>query len=242
MFRTVVLSSCAVLVLAMSPAAVAEKVALRAANGRFLRTADDGVLRAESFFPLDKETFELVSRGPTTGAAGREVALQGPGGRYLVPDPRDGHTPRLAAMGTKPADRETFQLVPAGTARFALRPRGSSGWLVFLPAAEHAAGPKIAGGPALRETVEIYRVGELPAILQTAVPVAIRTLATEELSGKQYDKTQKHDTEKYVDLPAPTLKDPKRMKRHMVLGITEEYRIQCSSTDRPTSTSPPCRS
>ncbi len=64
MFRTVVLSSCAVLVLAMSPAAVAEKVALRAANGRFLRTADDGVLRAESFFPLDKETFELVCAGP----------------------------------------------------------------------------------------------------------------------------------------------------------------------------------
>ena len=56
--------------------------------------------------------------------------------------------------------------------------------------------------------VEIYRIRELPAILQTALPAVIRTLAAEELAGKQYDKTQKHETEKYVDLPAPTLKDP----------------------------------
>ena len=74
--------------------------------------------------------------------------------------------------------------------------------------------------------MEIYRIGELPAILQTAMPAVIRALAAEELAGKQYDKTQKHETEKYVDLPAPTLKDPKRTKRHKVIGITEEYRVQ----------------
>ena len=74
--------------------------------------------------------------------------------------------------------------------------------------------------------MEIYRIGELPAILKTALPAVVRALAAEELAGKQYDKTQKHETEKYIDLPAPTLKDPKRMKRRQVLGITEEYRIQ----------------
>ncbi len=74
--------------------------------------------------------------------------------------------------------------------------------------------------------MEIYRLRELPAILQTALPAVVRALATEELAGKKYDQTQKHETEKYLDLPAPTLKDPKRMKRHKVIGITEEYRIQ----------------
>ncbi|MGO9112720.1 MAG: fascin domain-containing protein [Thermoguttaceae bacterium] len=220
MFRTAMLSICAGLILATASVAVAENVALRAANGRFLRMADDGTIRAESFIPSDKETFELVLRGQ------RDVILKGLGGRYLMPDAVDGHTPRLGAAGTQPTDRETFELVPVGASRFALRPHGSNALLVFTPAVEHPARPKTPSDPARRETVEIYRIGELPAILKTALPAVIRTLATEELSGKQYDKTQKHKTEKYIDLPAPTLKDPTRMKRHQVIGITEEYRIQ----------------
>ncbi len=227
MIRTAVLLLRAVLItLAVSPPAVAEKVVLRAANGRFLRVSGDGALCAESFLASNKETFELVLRGQGTGAAGREVTLQGPGGRYFMPDPRDGHTPRLGPAGTQPADRETFQLVPVGTGRFALRPKGSKALLVFAPAAAQPADPKAPAGPALRETVEIYRVRELPAMLETALPAVIRTLAVEELAGKQYDKTQEHKTEKYIDLPAPTLKDLKRTKRRQVIGITEEYRIQ----------------
>ena len=66
---------------------------------------------------------------------------------------------------------------------------------------------------------------ELPSILGTAVPAALRTLAVEELAGKQYDKTQTHKTEKYVDLPDPTLNDLKRKKRHKVISVTEEYRV-----------------
>ena len=225
MFRTTVFSLCAILILAMSPAAVAEKVALRAVNGRFLRTTSNGTLRAESSLPSDKETFELALRGQ------QEVTLQEPGGRYLMADPHDGHTPRWGAGGTQPTGRETFQLVPSGANRFAFRPQVSNAFLVFAPAthpsgADHAAAPKTPTGPAPCETVEIYRIRELPAMLQTALPAVIRALATEELSGKQYDQMQKHETEKYVDLPAPTLKDPKRMKRHKVIEITEEYRVQ----------------
>ena len=74
--------------------------------------------------------------------------------------------------------------------------------------------------------MEIYRVRELPAILQTALPAALHALAAEELTGKQYDKTQTHKTEKYVDLPDPTLKDLKRTKRHKVIAVTEQYRVQ----------------
>jgi signal transduction histidine kinase len=74
--------------------------------------------------------------------------------------------------------------------------------------------------------VEIYRTRELPAILQTALPAVVRGLAAKELAGKEYDKTRKHKVEKFIDLPDPTLKDLTRMKRHQVVGLTEEYRVQ----------------
>ena len=95
-------------------------------------------IRAESFFPMDKEIFELVLRGQ------HEVTLQGPGGRYLIPDPRDGHTPRLAAAGhNRPAARHSSLCRP-GTSRFALRPHGSNASLVFALAAEHPGEPQAA--------------------------------------------------------------------------------------------------
>ena len=181
--------------------------------------ADDGALCAESFLPGDKETFALVSRGK------EEIALKGPGGRWLVPG-GDGRTPRLGGAAAEPGDHETFQLVPAGENHFALRGRGSSALLVFDPADARPPEPKAPLGPAVRETVEIHRVRELPTILQTAVPAALHTLAAEELAGKQYDKTQTHKTEKYLDLPDPTLKDPKRKKRHKLIAVTEEFRVQ----------------
>ena len=156
----------------------------------------------------------------------QQIALRGPSGRYLIPDPRDGHTPRLGAAGTPAADRETFQLVTVANNRFALRPHGSSALLVFEPGAVRPVKPQTPPAPAPGETLEIYRLGELPAILQTALPAVIDTLVAEELAGKQYDKTQQHKTEKYLDLPAPTLKDPQRKKRQRVLSMTEEYRIQ----------------
>jgi hypothetical protein len=74
--------------------------------------------------------------------------------------------------------------------------------------------------------VEIYRIRELPAILQTGLPALVRGLAAKELTGKEYDKTRKHKVEKFIDLPDPTLKDLTRTKRHQVLGLTEEYRLQ----------------
>ena len=77
-----------------------------------------------------------------------------------------------------------------------------------------------------RETVEIYRVGDLPAVLATLLPAALHTLAAAELAGKQYDKTQTHKSEKYVDLPDPRLTDLKHKKRHKVISVTEEVHVQ----------------
>ena len=89
-------------------------------------------------------------------------------------------------------------------------------------------------------TVEIYRIRELPAILQTALPAVIRGLAATELEGKQYDQGQKHKVEKYVRLPDPTLKDLGRMKSHQVRGLPK---IACRRgwTVMPVSKFPPCR-
>ena len=73
MFRAVPRMFCIALVLAALPVTAADKVALRAANGRFLRAADDGTVHADSLIVAEKETFELDSRGK------HDVVLKGPG-------------------------------------------------------------------------------------------------------------------------------------------------------------------
>ena len=70
-------------------------------------------------------------------------------------------------------------------------------------------------------------------MFHTAVSVTVQALAAKELTGKQYDQTRTHETNKYVELPAPTLKDPKRTKRVQVLGLTEEYRVQARLDGQP---------
>jgi hypothetical protein len=199
------LSLQALLLILSAWAPAAEKVALRAGNGRFLRADKDGFLRPDAQYPAENESFELIARGTD------EIALKGPGDRFLVANQRDGRTPRLGSARAQPGDAETLQIVRAGGNGVALRSIASKALLAF---------------PAPGETVEIYRIRKLPAVLQTALPTTVRGLAEKELAGKQYDKTRTHKKEKYIDLPAPTLHDPKRKKRHQVLGVTEESRVQ----------------
>jgi hypothetical protein len=203
-----------------SPALADEKVVLRAANGRFARADKDGTIRAEAWVPGESESFELTYRGK------EGIALKGPGGRFLVADARDGRTPRLLTTSVQAGDAATLQVVPAGAGRFGLRPRGSPHALVFDSTAAQAPAGRTAAGVTAREMVEVFRVRELPAVLQTAIPAAVQALAAKELAGKQYDKTRSHKIEKHVELPAPTLQDPNRTKKVQVLGLTEEYRVQ----------------
>ena len=220
MIHPAVLSLLLSLVVAL-PAGAAEKLAVRAANGRFLHVCDDGVLRAESSLPLDRETFDLASVGKD------EIAIKGPGGRYLVSDRKDARVLRLGTAIADPGDRETCRLVPVEGQRFAIWPRGYS----IPPLSKPGATLPFNGAKA--DTMEVYRVRPLPDLLQTAVSVTVQALTTQELTGKQYDKTGTHETNKYVNVPTPTLMDPKRKIRVQVLGVTEEYRVEAQLDGKP---------
>jgi hypothetical protein len=116
--------------------------------------------------------------------------------------------------------------VPAAENRFAFRSQASGRMLTLDPPAVWPPGGQAPQGPSPAESIEIYRIRQLPAILQAALPAAIRGLALEELAGKQYDKTRTHKTETHVYLPAPTLKDPLRTKRRDVPLLAEQYHLQ----------------
>jgi len=155
-----------------------------------------------------------------------QVALKASDGRWLVPDARDGRTPRLTTAWSEPSDGETFALVPAGENRFAFQSHASGRLLVLDPAAGRPAEAAASDGPSGAETIEVYYTHQLPTVLETAIPAAINRLAEEELADKQYDKSFRHITEKYIKLPDPTLKNPLRLKRHRVYAVVEESRVQ----------------
>ena len=81
--------------------------------------------------------------------------------------------------------------------------------------------------------MEICKIRELSAMLQINLRALIGGLAVAELVGKQYDQTQTRKVEKYIRLPDPTLKEPGRMKRHQVLGLSEESRVQAKLEGSP---------
>ena len=58
-----------------------------------------------------------------------------------------------------------------------------------------------------------------------ALGVAICTLATKELSDKEYDKVRTRREQKFIELPAPTLRNPRRMKKHRILSVTQQYHL-----------------
>ncbi len=226
-----------VLLLAAALARAGEKVALRASSGRFLHACDDGVFRPISALPGDNETFELTSRGKD------EIVLTGPGGRTIVLDPRDRRTLRVGLLAVAGGSVQAFQLVPAGKSMFALRPGIGQALVVFDPFDSRPAAPATAGpakptaqpvnGPLPRETVEIFRIRPLPAVLENTLSGVVTTLGAEEMAGKQYDQTRTEHTKKQIELPAPTLKDPKRKTKVQVLAMTEDYRIQAKLEGKP---------
>jgi hypothetical protein len=202
----------------------AESVALRADTDRFLHPDSNGPFRAESLMPGDNESFELIPRGK------EEIALKATGGRFVVTDARDRRILRLGISQAEPADAQTFRLVLAGSDRFTLRPHGTDTPAEFY--APDPRAPKPPSGPHPGETVKVYRIRPMSSI-QPLLSTMVQAIAADELVGKQYDQTRTHDTNKQIELPAPTLKDPKRKRKFQVLAMTEQYRIQATLDGHP---------
>jgi len=208
-----------------------EKVVLRVDDGRFLRVDPQGTLRPQDYLPGPEETFELDAGDPD------RVTLTAPDGRQLVFPP--SYWPALPP-GEEAARREAsvrLILLPAANGGFAL------GVLKAGPQAREAAPSADETPPEDAETgqtpqdsdqtskhpvVEIYHAGEIPADVCSTLAEALSTLGSSELSGREYDKTRTRPKRKYVRLPAPTLKHPKRTKRHRVLAYTEHQRVRAA--------------
>jgi hypothetical protein len=205
-----------------------ESVVLRAADGRFLREADDGAVRADPLVPGPCETFQLLQSGKD------RIALKTPRGRFLAVAGPTGQTLRAAGLQAKPGQAETFLLVPAAGSRVALK-TAAGRWVVFQEA-KAGANPAPQGPndkPRPEQLVEIYRAMEIPSAIQTALGAAVNALVKEELSGKEYDKTESRLKETYVELPAPTLRDLKRKRRERLWAVREETRIQARLEGQP---------
>lgn len=211
--------ACIALWAAVAAAEAGEKVALRAASGRFLRACDDGAVRVDRLYPLAEDAFELL---PLDGGA---IALKAPGGRFLLAEGRDARTLRADSPRSEPGPRETFVLGRPEGNRVGLKARGYRDFVVIEDAlSSPAASPPERSGPG--EAVEIYRTDEVPGTLQTALAMIVQGLVSEELVGKEYDKTRTRTIEKYVDVPSPTLRDLRHTKRHRVLATEEQERIK----------------
>ncbi|MGD0898907.1 MAG: hypothetical protein ABR915_13800, partial [Thermoguttaceae bacterium] len=153
----------------------------------------------------------ILLLGSPSGAA-EKVVLRSADGRFL----RATEDGTLKAGALVPGEQETFEIVSREKEQVAVKAPG---------------GRRLVLDPG--QTIELYDPRPLPAMLQIAVTAALGGLAAEELAGKSYDKTRTHRTQKHVDLPAFTLKDPLRMKRHTVLSVVEESRVQAQLDGQP---------
>ncbi len=218
----------AAIVLALLASAEAgDKVALRTTGGRFLRAAEDGTLRADRWIPGEEETFEWIP-----GEDG-QVALKGCNGQFVsAAGPR---ARRLRADGppTEPGDRETFTLVHVGGNSVGMKARQSDELVLFFDSDAKPSDDCPADAPSPGQTVEVFHISEIPAFVCTGLGLAIQSLVVKELEGEEYDKIRSKKRREYIKLPAPTLRNPGRKKRHRVLSMTEEYHVQARLDGTP---------
>lgn len=122
-----------------------------------------------------------------------------------------------AAKAFFPTKKDTFeQLQIEKTDGPSIVYRDSFGW-PFVP----------------KRPVVVYNFDEVSPSIRGALGVAIRAVALAELNDKAYDKKRVKKKEEYIKLPAPTLRNWKRTKRHRILATQEEYRIQARLDGEP---------
>jgi hypothetical protein len=211
-----------------------QQVALRVAGAKYLKAAPDGALKAERSLPTADELFVLVPR------EGGGISLKAPNGRLLVFDPAKG--PRLHALGpiSQPGQRETFAVVPVEANRVAMKPHGSEEFVAWEGTRREGRGTSDEGrgtGKEMpvrpEETVEIFQAIEIPASIRSALTNVVQGRLSEELANKPYDKVRSRKNETFIDLPAPTLRDPGRTRSVRVFSTVEEYRIQARLDGKP---------
>ncbi len=217
----------AVLLAVPAAAGAGQRVALKAGNGRFLRAADDGSVRADRLLPGEQETFELVP------CEDDHFVLKARDGRFLTADGWDATRLRADSPRTEPGDRETFALVHVGENRVGMKARHFRDFVVFVGNSANRSDEDSQGGPGPGQTVEIFHVSEIPSWLCTGLATAIRGLVIEELAEEEYDKIRTKKKVKYIELPAPTLRNLRRKKRHRVLSMTEEYHLKARLDGAP---------
>ncbi|NQU21848.1 MAG: hypothetical protein HQ567_11245 [Candidatus Nealsonbacteria bacterium] len=106
-----------------------------------------------------------------------------------------------------------------------MKVRGFREFVVFDPANKKPADKDHPDGPRPAETVEVFRVKQISESVRAGLALTVRMLVVQQLQGEEYDKTKVRNREKFIELPAPTLADPGRMKKHQILGVREEYRV-----------------
>lgn len=222
----------AIWVLAGSIAVAGEggaKVAMRLGDGRFLQAKKDGAIGPGRFLPGDEELFELQPRD------GGSISLKAPGGRFFTSEDRDARRVRADSPRAEPGDRETFQVIAVDGNRVGLKARGYRSFVSFSPGDVRGAPASSVPSekPRPEETLEIFYAGEVPATIRMALCAVVRSLVTEDLAGKAYDKVRSRKVERFVDLPAPTLRDPRRTRSHRVLSMIEEYHLRAELDGKP---------
>lgn len=208
LFAALTLSSLA----AVDPPQAGETVVLRASDGRFLSAAADGSLRPGGFCPDAEGRFELVELPDD------RIALRASSGRFLTLAAEDGRRTLATGPEETPGSAESFSLAAVEGNRGKLT-SCSTGLPVHLDGKS--------------ETVEVFTCRDLPGMIQTALGLAIRGVVKKELGAKEYSKVTTHNVNRYITLPAPTLKNPRRKKRHQILGVPEEYHVRARLTQEP---------
>ncbi len=217
----------AALALLAGIAAAEETVALRTPGGRFLGVEPGGRVTASRFVPGDRETFERHILD------GGRIALKTQGGPFLAAAGPQGQVFALAREGADPGPPESFTLVPGEGGRAGLR-NASGRFMHFGDTAGAARGPSPSPDkPGPGELADLFRVGDVPAAIQTALGAAAGALVMGELDGKGFAQTRSRLEETYVDLPAPTLKDLRRTRRHRLWTVREEYGIRARLDGQP---------
>jgi len=197
-----------------------QKLVIRAPNGRFLRADEKGLLHADRLVPGEDCTLELLEQHDGL------IALKAPSGRFLLTEDRNARLLRADSPQVEPGQRETFSLISLENGRAALRTDGFLDYVLFGNNVARLAAQPSGDQPRKEETIEIYHAGELPESLRTTFSTLVTEVVMDELGDEQYDKTTRRTKQEYIKLPAPTLRDLKRTKKHRILSVTQEHRVQ----------------